>query len=338
MSEFLSTPEQTNNSISLTQRTVLIGAAALSLACGITSTASADTADHTYSVANTDGAGVWLHEDPGLEDSGDLIKIMPEGTTFTADCLVYDTPIGPNGNRIWLHGSDGTDVGYVTDHYSDSVWSSSNTLERQGLPTCNDLWAPTNPATSSGEGAETLHFDPQATADWARDHAQDRPPKDSSCTNFISQALWAGGLPENSEWTDDGPGYGYLWQHRPGTPSAWAVEAFLDHVTETYPHAYQEEIDVQRFRENSLPEASIGSVIMYDWEGDGEYDHAAIVTGIEAGDYPEVSEWSAYDGRTPTPYIERGWTYSEKQDEWLEATNPNMTARIIDFNTTIGRY
>jgi hypothetical protein len=99
-----------------------------------TTPAVADSA-HVYSVVNTDGEGVWLHSDPGLGDTGDLIRVMPEGTQFDADCYVTDTSV--DGNPVWLHGQDDSGAtGYFADRYSSSHWGSSNTLQQQGLPIC----------------------------------------------------------------------------------------------------------------------------------------------------------------------------------------------------------
>jgi hypothetical protein len=111
------------------------------------STATAD--DKVYTVTGTEGEGVWLHGDPGLGDAGDLIKRMPDGAQFAADCYVIDTPIGPRDNPVWLHGQDNRgDVGYFTDYYSDSKWSSDNTLKQQGLPLCDERNVPQNKDTS----------------------------------------------------------------------------------------------------------------------------------------------------------------------------------------------
>src|SRR5687767_3720544 len=64
-------------------RVAMGGLAALGLAGGVaaaeSSPAYADSG-HVYTVTGTGGDGVWLHSDPGLGDSGDLIKIMKEGT------------------------------------------------------------------------------------------------------------------------------------------------------------------------------------------------------------------------------------------------------------------
>lgn len=84
-----------------------------------------------------------------------------------------------------------------------------------------------------------------------------------------------------------------------------------------------------------MPGAQEGDVIAYDWAGDGETDHhLAMIVDKAPGDYPEVAEWSAYDGTTPAPYYKRGWTYSEKHRQWLESKYPHITAKLIHLDTS----
>lgn len=143
-------------------RAALGSLAALGLLSGCATEVETDLVafgpDHVYTVTGTNGDGVWLHGDPGLGDTGDLIKIMPEGTKFTADCYVIDTPIGSSGNPAWLHGRDQQgDAGYFADFYSDSRWDGVNTLEKQGLPVCGSLApavaVPDQPGNPGQEGA-----------------------------------------------------------------------------------------------------------------------------------------------------------------------------------------
>lgn len=318
-------------------RAAIGGITAVSLAVGgtlATASSSAAESSHTYTVTGTDGEGVWLHGDPGAGDEGDLIKIMPEGTQFTADCYVNDTPIGERSNPVWLHGRDASGTeGYFTDYYSSSRWSAEDKSDLP--PLCGETYQ--QPDTDKPqESITSVAYDGNRAANWARDHAKDAPPYNASCTWFVSNALWAGGLPKSSQWTNEG-GFGRMSvpsSYRPGTTSAWAVDHFQEYIVATYPQTQEVELDGQRFQENAVPEASRGDVILYDWEGDGELDHATIVTDIADNNYPEVAEWSIYDGREPTPYEERGWTHSKKSNAWLQEKFPNVTAYLLDIDTT----
>lgn len=323
-------------------RMALSGLATLGLAGGLvaseTSSAQAD-ANHVYAVTGTGGEGVWLHSDPGLSDKDDLIKVIPEGAIFSADCMVTDTPIGSSNNPIWLYGHDEAgSVGFIADFYSSSHWNNENTLHQQGLPFCGEQAAAQDAPVKRQEGTVTaVGYDRDAAVRWARDHAKDTPPYDASCTQFVSQSLWAGGLPKDQQWTNEGE-FGRV-QKRPGTKSAWAVDHFLDYVQSKYPQSGFITLDGDDFRNNSIPEADEGDVIIYDWEGDGTYDHATIVTDIVGDRYPEVAEWSVYDGRVPTPYTERGWTYSEKSRTWLQDKFPNVIAYLLNIDTTqVGQF
>lgn len=124
-------------------RTALAAIAGLGFAAGASVVDAAPAeASETKTYTTTDD--VWLHSDPGLGDKDDLIKIMPKGTRFTADCYVNDTPIGEKSNPAWLHGTDETGTtGYFTDYYSSSHWDRNNTLHDQGLAFCREETATT---------------------------------------------------------------------------------------------------------------------------------------------------------------------------------------------------
>lgn len=314
-------------------------AAGLIVASAAAAEADSPREDHVYSIVNTDGAGAWLHGDPGLGDEDDLVRVMPEGMSFDADCYVLDTPIGPNGNEIWLHGTDETGAtGYFTDHYSDSEWSNrtGNTLLSQGLPFCDEATTEDS-GLSSDEMIYSLPYDPTRATNWALTHATDTPPYDASCTWFVSNALWAGGLEKTTEWTDEGS-HGTLL-HRPGTRAAWSVESFARYILDEYPGASVTTLEPDTFKANKVANADVGDVMMYDWEGDGEIDHASMITNIAEGQYPEVSGWSeGSDGSQSVDYVRRGWTYSEVRDEWLQEKYPNATAYLIDLTTVTSGF
>jgi len=81
-----------------------------------------------------------------------------------------------------------------------------------------------------------------------------------------------------------------------------------------------------------------------DWDGDGHYDHLAIVTGSakDNSQYPLVSEWGVYDPTISNPfpatqYPQRGWSWSTKNNTWLlsEDGHANMQAAPIHIDTTV---
>lgn len=151
-----------------------IGRTALAAIAGLGFAAGASVVDAAPAVASetktyTTTDDVWLHADPGLGDKGDLIKIIPKGTKFTADCYVNDTPIGERNNPAWLHGTDETGAtGYFTDYYSDSRWSRDNTLHDQGLAFCGEKTEEEQPSGQpEGEVLVTPIYDREKAVAWA---------------------------------------------------------------------------------------------------------------------------------------------------------------------------
>lgn len=181
-------------------------------------------------------------------------------------------------------------------------------------------------------------FSREAAQQWALSHSQDPNPFPAACTWFASQVLWAGGIPQSSEWTSDGS-HGRLpyFTQRPGTAAATAVEPFISSLLSTYPRSTFSELSMTQ---NAVPQAQVGDVIAYDWEGDWTFDHIAVITGFASGDYPLVSEWGVADPRfgnlhPATQYSQRGWTYSEKSSDWLQSGHPSMRAALLHIDTTI---
>ncbi|AOZ93536.1 amidase domain-containing protein [Paenibacillus crassostreae] len=105
-----------------------------------------------------------------------------------------------------------------------------------------------------------------------------------NCTNYISQCLFAGGAPihytgnratgwwykgyvSNKEW----------WSY------SWAVSNSLEYLLSTSTKGLRAEV-VDRAEQLML-----GDVIIYDWDGDGNYQHSTIVTAFDAGGMPLVN-------------------------------------------------
>ncbi|HEU4913892.1 MAG TPA: amidase domain-containing protein [Candidatus Saccharimonadales bacterium] len=325
-------------------RIAAVAAAGLGFAFGA-STVDAGPAEASSDKVYTTTDNVYLHADPGLGDKGDLIKIMPKGTKFTADCYVNDTPIGKRNNPAWLHGTDETGAtGYFTDAYSDSHWDRNNTLHDQGLAFCGEK--NNSATTNSTEQPQNHEANPQYTGkydrdravSWALANAEIQPPSDGACTWFASNVLWQGGLPKTSGWTSEGflgrdiPLLGERSEEFPGTISAWNVNQFREYLRETYPESDWMKLD---FSKNAVPQATPGDLIFYDW-GKGEgISHVAVVTNTTPSQYPEVSEWSpGADGSEPAPYAKRGWTWSGIRNEWLQVKYPHIKAYLLHVNTT----
>jgi hypothetical protein len=127
------------------------------------------------------------------------------------------------------------------------------------------------------------------------------------CTNFVSQCLFAGRMPmhytgkrETGWWYRGLSGKQEQWSF------SWAVADSLRRYLSTNPISMHAESADQP---NKL---SIGDVISYDWDGNGHYEHSAIVTEIDANGMPLVNAHTT-DSR------HRYWDYRDSY-AWTEQT------------------
>lgn len=102
---------------------------------------------------------------------------------------------------------------------------------------------------------------------------------DADCTNFVSQCLDAGGLPQNSNWKYDG---------RSNSTASWYVaDALKDYLKYTYGATQlvskwtkYGQANGYAYKDNSSNLFGNGrEVVFYDWEDDGNIDHASYCVG-----------------------------------------------------------
>ncbi|MFT8318786.1 MAG: amidase domain-containing protein [Sporolactobacillus sp.] len=125
------------------------------------------------------------------------------------------------------------------------------------------------------------------------------PVVENDCTNFISQCLYAGGIPmwgmpvRNRGW----------WQQQTNWSFSWTVANslrwYLSSSGNIIGTAEVEQAD------QLVP----GDVICYDFEGDGNWNHNTMVTSIDPSGEPLVNAHT-YDTRNrPWPYTDSpAWT------------------------------
>jgi len=106
-----------------------------------------------------------------------------------------------------------------------------------------------------------------------------------NCTNYVSQCLFAGQAPMNytgkrdSGWWYRGFSSGReLWSY------SWAVSNSLQHYLSTPRNK-----GLQATAVESPEQLSLGDVILYDWGGDGRYQHSVIVTAFDTSGMPLVN-------------------------------------------------
>lgn len=184
-------------------------------------------------------------------------------------------------------------------------------------------------------------YNGQEAAQYAIATVDQPQPFDEACAWFVSNALWAGGLPEDNVWNENTT-HGNMWSFAAGqgSPTAADVTMLTQYLLTNYPASYLQQLDLSP-NTTSWP-VSIGDVIIYVWDGDPNWltdndhsTHMALVTNIEPSGYPDVSEWGdvGENGISPdNPW--RGWTWLAMNNEWLQQEYPNMTAYVLDIDTS----
>jgi len=281
------------------------------------STTVAATADDSprYRLILTAGQGAYHRTEPMFDARTGTA--WPEGSMIAAACWLYgQTVTNPYlySSRVWIRDVDGL--------YWPEVWlDTGGEGVPVGLPECGAQTTPSAPPIANS------FYNRFHSVEWALENAPRDPSsgyRTPSCTWFVSNALWRGGFPQDNTWTSTGTN-GRL-RVVPGSVTAWSVIEFYSYLTSHF-DVTTVDLTPDRFRSNAVPEAWLGDLIVYDWDGDGTWDHFTIVTAIAPGDYPEVSEWGVSNN-----YVKRGWTYSVNSDRWLQRDNPNVTAQLIHIN------
>lgn len=126
------------------------------------------------------------------------------------------------------------------------------------------------------------------------------------CTNYVSQCIFAGGAPMNYTGRREAG-----WWYRKESPNdQWSFSWSVSHSLYWYLAAGEAGLHAQEV--SSPSKLTIGDVIVYDFEGDGRYDHSTIVTGKDAAGMPLVNAHTVNSKR-------RYWDYRDSY-AWSEAT------------------
>jgi len=140
-----------------------------------------------------------------------------------------------------------------------------------------------------------------------------------NCTNYVSQCLFAGGAPMNytgrreSGWWYKGRDNGKEWWSY-----SWAVSHALQALFATPRSEGLRGILVERPEQLEL-----GDVILYDWSGDGRYQHSTIVTAFDADRMPLVNANTVASRH-------RYWDYRDSY-AWTEATRYRLVHLEEEF-------
>lgn len=113
------------------------------------------------------------------------------------------------------------------------------------------------------------------------------------CTGFISQCLWAGGMPMEGHGRRD-KGWWYLGPNEQWSYS-WAVANALRWYLASSGRARQA---------NTARELELGDIIAYDWNGDGVWQHNTILVGFDPDGEPLVAAHTAAAWGRPWRYLD----------------------------------
>ena len=244
--------------------------------------------------------------------SSSIIKTVAKGTRLTIDCYATGQAVG--GVTIWDRVTSG---GYISDTLL--LTGSNNAV----VPACIAggilpvVPVPVPPAP------QPVAYNPQAAVNWALAHVNDAPRYGEDCTWYVSQALWAGGLPKTTSWSDTSVP---LFKPTANAVNANRLKDYL--VTESRQATIQE----LSWGQNNVPQAQLGDLIAYDWGTidangnlkpgtDGIVDHMMIITGF-SGQYPLVSGHTA-------PTANQGWTWSKSGNNWYSVVYPGARVYLV---------
>jgi hypothetical protein len=139
------------------------------------------------------------------------------------------------------------------------------------------------------------------------------------CTNFVSQALHAGGLSMRPSPTFSGDAAWYMAKKR----NRWSYAA-------SWVNAQHQSIFMLQYLPGVTQVASYyglapgataadhatqGDVVLYDWNNDGVYDHEAIITASDRTNPDGTTDWDLVDAHTNNRY-HAYWTLAQYNASW----------------------
>ncbi|ALS30044.1 putative amidase domain-containing protein [Paenibacillus sp. 32O-W] len=129
-----------------------------------------------------------------------------------------------------------------------------------------------------------------------------------NCTNYVSQCIFAGNAPMNYTGRRES---GWWYKGRVGGRENWSFSWAVSHAL----HDYLSRPGTNGMRAVPLASAAelkLGDVIIYDWNGDGRYQHTTIVTAFDADGMPLVNANTVSSRH-------RYWDYQDSY-AWTEQT------------------
>lgn len=129
-----------------------------------------------------------------------------------------------------------------------------------------------------------------------------------NCTNYVSQCLFAGHAPMHYTGRRES---GWWYKGRSGGRELWSYSWAVSHALQSY-LAGSPPSGLQAVQVASPGDLKLGDVIVYDWDGNGRYQHSTIVTAFDHAGMPLVNAHT-------TASRHRYWDYRDSY-AWTERT------------------
>jgi hypothetical protein len=291
----------------------LITASAVAFALVIGGAPLSASASGSFQIAWTK-IGIYPRTGPSMS-SARSGSALSDGTWVTVACELTGDYVTSDvaTTNIWERLTNGTFLpnAFVNTHVNG--WTP-------GIPRC-DSPPPAPPAPPAQK------FKRADAASWASKHLNDAYKFNNDCTWFVSNALWAGGLPKTSGWTsksynvfDQASGKMY-----PGPSKAAAAADYFKNAILTASYGNIKELSWDTASANS---AQVGDVIAYDWNGgaDGAVDHVSIVT--------KVSNGVVYVTQHSPRRLDRQWNWDPSKNKRIDKTADGTGARVYLIHIT----
>ena len=143
--------------------------------------------------------------------------------------------------------------------------------------------------------------------------------KGGDCTNFVSQALYAGGIAMRPSPPNTGAAAWYMLQSKGRRWSyslSWInVQAQSSFLTSVLGATEVASYDGVAPGEIVASNAAQGDVVLYDWDNDGVYDHDSIIVASDSANPDGSPIWDLVDAHTNDRY-HGYWTLAQYNASW----------------------
>ncbi|RIV24274.1 hypothetical protein D2Q93_07490 [Alicyclobacillaceae bacterium I2511] len=230
---------------------------------------------------------IWVlpEEDDGIGGKRHSVRVMEQIRWVYEEAGQYRVEVRIiEHQQVWEQTAAGWQLSF--QHTSDEL-NPLHPHPASNTPDVESVYAKSEKKSRMRQTtATTVHYDRvyslrYAELWWNHSHPRFAYLRDD-CTNFISQCLWAGGLPMQVHHSR-ARGWWYQWD-QPVAAEAWSYswttsDALLRYLLQI--HGTKQVVSAKDLR--------IGDIIFYDWDGTGHYHHTTIVVDFDALGDPLVN-------------------------------------------------